>query len=130
MHQKHTRPLFRAFSISRSLEPLSTGSIHPASGGRTRRLLLCVATSVVWVRSFWRWDLVELIHNEHWHAYFISSASGAVDFGSSYEIPETPTISWIVDPAPTPRHATLWWFYTDFQGWAAWSIRIPYWCPF
>jgi hypothetical protein len=88
-------------------------------------LLLCLASAVLWARSFYRWDLGQYFPRDGW-AVSLSVHSGAGELCSSAEIPGISSYS---SSDPAPPHAALWWFRVDFTYYPAWLVRVPLWFP-
>ena len=92
----------------------------------TLSLLLFLALSVLWVRSFFRSDLVEFVVRDGW-SLSVMLGHGAADLISSAELPGV-TTSWTTDPAPVGA-TTTWGFHFDFEDYPAWLVRVPLWFP-
>jgi hypothetical protein len=88
-------------------------------------LLLCAAAILVWVRSFYRWDLVEYVR-DGW-TLSVMAGSGVADVISSAELPEV-TGDWTTEPAP-PGARVRWGLRFDFADYPAWLVRVPLWFP-
>ena len=89
--------------------------------------VLCgVAAGGLWVRSFYRSDLIQYVPRDGW-AYTVVVRSGLVGVSSSEEISGIKS-NWTSDPV-RPGESFGRRFHFGFKNVSAWFVIVPLWAP-